>query len=173
MACQRASTGKAPGPDTIPNEVNKFLPEKAHDVIYSLFTIMAKKRCNPQKWCTSATKLIYKPNKKIPNDPANYRPIALMNCILKFWTSILTIIGTQTTESGGIFGDTADGFRSHRNIVDSISTLITMYEDAKLKKKKHIHRVLRLQRRIRRDGPPHTAPSTEGVWLPRLIHQHM
>ncbi len=67
MACQRTPTGKAPGPDTIPNEVIKFLPEKTHDVIYSLFTIMAKNSYIPQKWCTSATKLIYKPNTKDPN----------------------------------------------------------------------------------------------------------
>jgi hypothetical protein len=134
MACQRASTGKAPGPDTIPNEIIKFLPEKAHDVIYSLFTIMAKHSYTPRKWCTSATKLIYKPNKTDPNNPTNYRPIALMNCILKIWTSILTNIGTQIAETEGIFSDTADGFRSHRNIYDSISTHITMYEDAKISK---------------------------------------
>ena len=48
MACQRASTGKAPGPDTIPNEVNKFLPEKSHNVMYSLFTIMAIHSYTPQ-----------------------------------------------------------------------------------------------------------------------------
>jgi hypothetical protein len=58
-----------------------------------------------------------------------------MNCILKLWTSILTIIGTQRAESGGIFSVTAYGFRSHRNIYDSISTHITMYEDAKLSNK--------------------------------------
>ena len=68
MARQRASTGKAPGPDTIPDEVIKFLPEKAHDVIYSLFTIMAKNSYTPKKWCTSAAKLIYKPNKNDPNN---------------------------------------------------------------------------------------------------------
>jgi len=89
-----------------------------------------------QEWLktakTSATKLIYKPNKTDPNNPANYRPTPLMNCILKLWTSILTIIGTQTAESEGIFSDTSDGFRFHRNIYDSISTHITMYEDAKL-----------------------------------------
>ena len=83
MACQWVSTGKTPGPDTIPNEVIKFLPEKAHDVIYSLFIIMAKHSYTPENWCTSATKLIYKPSKKDPNNPANYRPIALMNCIPK------------------------------------------------------------------------------------------
>ncbi len=58
-----------------------------------------------------------------------------MNCILKIWVSILTIIGTQTAEAQGTFSDTADGFRSHRNIYDSISTPITMYEDPKLSKK--------------------------------------
>ena len=54
--------------------------------------------------------------------------------ILKIWTSILTIIGAQTAESEEVFGDTADGFRAHRTIYDSLSTLITMYEDAKLPK---------------------------------------
>jgi hypothetical protein len=58
-----------------------------------------------------------------------------MNCILKLWTSILTNIGTQTAESSGIFSDTANGFRSHRNIYDSLSTHITMYEDAKISKR--------------------------------------
>ena len=57
-----------------------------------------------------------------------------MNCILKLWTSILTSIETQTTESEGIFSDTAYGFRSHRNLYDSLSTHIMMYEDAKISK---------------------------------------
>jgi hypothetical protein len=135
MACQRASTGKAPGPDALPNEVLKYLPENAHDVIFTLFTIMARYSYTPKKWCTSATILIYKPNKKDPRNLAKYRPIALMNYILKIWTSILTIIGTQTAESVRIFSDTADGFRSHHIIYDNISTHITMYEDAKLSKK--------------------------------------
>ena len=96
---------------------------------------MAKYNYTPKKWCTSATKLIYKPNKTDPHNPSNYRPIALMNCILKIWTSILTSIGTQTAEAGGVFSDTADGFRSHRNIYDSLSTHVMMYEDAKISKR--------------------------------------
>ncbi len=58
-----------------------------------------------------------------------------MNCILRLWSSILTSIGTQTTESEDIFSDTADGFRSHRNIYDSLSAHIMMYEDAKISKR--------------------------------------
>jgi len=134
MACQRASTGKAPGPDTLPNEIIKFLRGTAHDLVYALSQSMAKHSYIPKKFCISATKLVYKPNKADPHNPKTYKPIARMNYILKIWTSILTTIGTQTAESEGIFSDTADGFRSHRNIYDSLSTHITMYEDAKITK---------------------------------------
>jgi len=58
-----------------------------------------------------------------------------MNCILKLWTSILTSIGTQTTEVEVIFSDTTDGFRSHRNIYDNLSTRIMIYEDLKISKR--------------------------------------
>jgi hypothetical protein len=98
---------------------------------------MARYSYTPKKWCTSATKLIYKPLKTDPHNPSNYRPIALMNCILKLWTSIFASIETQPAESEGIFSDTVDGFRSHTNIHDSLSTHILMYpyEDAKISKR--------------------------------------
>ena len=123
-ACHKASAGKAPGPVAIPNEILKHLPVSAYDLLCLLFRLMARYSYAPKKWCISATKLIYKPSKTDPHNPSNYRPIALMNGILKLWTSILTSIGNQTTESEGIFTDTADGFRSHRNIYDNLSTHI-------------------------------------------------
>jgi len=57
-ACHKASAGKAPGPDTVPNEILKYLTESAHVLIFKLFQIMAKHSYTPKKWCTSATKLI-------------------------------------------------------------------------------------------------------------------
>jgi len=127
--------GKALGPDAIPNESLKHLPDSAHDLLYLMFRLMARYSYTPKKLCTSATKLIYKPNKTDPHNPSNYRPIDLMHCMLKLWISILTSIGAQTTESGGVCSDTADGFRSHRNIYDSLSTHIMMHEDAKISKR--------------------------------------
>ena len=73
-----------------------------------------------------------------PHNPSNYIHIALLNCVLKLWTSILTSIGTQITEAEGIFSDIVDGFRSHGNIYDSLSTHIMVYEGVKLSKK-HIY----------------------------------
>ena len=93
---------------------------------------MAKQSYTFKKWCISVTKQIYKPNKTDPHNPTIYRAIALMNCILKICTSILATIGLQTAESEGVFRDTADEFRDHRNIYDSLSTHITLYGDAKL-----------------------------------------
>ena len=104
---------------------------------------MAKHSYTHNKYRISATTLIYKPNRPDPHNPTNCRPIALMKCILKIWTSILITIGTQMAESEGVFSDTADGFRSHRSIYDSLSTHISMYEDAKLSQKKHIYNMLR------------------------------
>ena len=62
-ALARTSIGKAPGPDTIPNEIIKYLPEEVHDLIYSLFRLMAQLRYTPATWCSSATCLLFKPHK--------------------------------------------------------------------------------------------------------------
>jgi hypothetical protein len=83
---------------------------------------MEKYNYTPKKWFRSATCLLYKPNKKDPHNIAYYRPIALMNGILKLWTSILTNVGSPWAEAHCILRYTADGFRQHRNIYDSLST---------------------------------------------------
>jgi hypothetical protein len=99
---------------------------------------MAKHIYTPRELFKSATCLLYKPNKKDPHNIAYYRPIALINGILKIWTSILTNTSSPWSEAQGLFSDTTDGFRRHRKIYDSLSTHIMMYEDAKLSRK-HIY----------------------------------
>jgi hypothetical protein len=63
LVCQRATPRKAPGPDAIPNEIIKYFPDAAHNMIFQLFRLMATHSYTPKKWCTCATKLIYNPNK--------------------------------------------------------------------------------------------------------------
>jgi hypothetical protein len=119
------STGKASGLDALPNEIIKVLRYIAHGPIFTLFKAMAKHSYTFKKWCPIATILICKPNKAELHNPANYRPITLMNCILKLRT-ILATIGIDSTKSEGVHSDVADGFRTHRNTYDSLSTKITM-----------------------------------------------
>ena len=91
---------------------------------------MAKHNYIQIEWYISAACLLYKKN---PHNITIFRPIALMNGILKLWNFILTSIGSPWAEAQGIISDTVDGFRRHRKIWDSLSTHIMMYEaDAKM-----------------------------------------
>ena len=126
--------GKAAGPDKIPNEIIKNLPENAKQAIYSFFLLMAKAAYTPQDWNIAATCLIYKPNKPDPTRCDYYRPISLMNCILKLWTATLQKSGSEYTDSLSIFSNNQDGFRARRKIYDTLMTQIHLFEDAKLHK---------------------------------------
>ncbi len=81
---------------------------------------MAKHNYTPREWCKSKTCLFYKPKKKNPCNSAQYKPLALINGILKLWTSILTNIGSPRAEAQGIFSDNADGLRRHIKIYDNL-----------------------------------------------------
>ena len=52
--------GKAPGPDGIPNEMLKHLPEGVHQVIHKLFILMWMTGTMPKAWKESQTVLLHK-----------------------------------------------------------------------------------------------------------------
>ena len=53
-------TGKAPGPDGIPNEIIKFLPPATRSALFSLLSLLARKSYTPHEWCNSTTCLLHK-----------------------------------------------------------------------------------------------------------------
>jgi hypothetical protein len=123
-------TGKAPGPDGIPNEIIKFLPPETRSALFSLLCLLAHKSYTPPEWCHSTTCLLHK--KGDPTLLDNYRPIALMKNLLKLWTALIKDAGSKYTETNGILSDQHDGFRKHPSIHDALSPIIMMMEDAKL-----------------------------------------
>jgi hypothetical protein len=62
----------------------------------------------------------------------NYRPIALMNNLLKLWSALIKDAGSKYAETHGILSDQQDGFRQHRSIHNALSSVIMTMEDAKL-----------------------------------------
>ena len=127
--------GKAPGPDGINNEILRNLPDRMHSIIFELFTILYEHEYTPPAWCRSATCLIFKPSKPDPTNPDFYRPIALMNTVLKLWTGTLHRMGSTHAEALGILRVCQDGFRHGRKIYDNLSTHIAMLEDAKVNRR--------------------------------------
>ena len=86
QAVHRLKSNKSPGNDQVMNEyIFSTLS------IFFLFT----QTCSifdagvvPEEWLTGIVKLIYK-NKGDPHFPDNYRPITLLRCMGKLFTSIL------------------------------------------------------------------------------------
>ena len=135
--------GKTPGPDCVPNELLKILPEGWHDTIHSLFQIMWITGTTPEAWKVSVTSLLYK--KGDPYLVANYRPIGLANALYKLWTSNVAYVTLHHAlrhkiihrcQEGGILGrDTRRQLQNHINIIsDAFHTnqdLFVLYVDFK------------------------------------------
>jgi hypothetical protein len=96
-------TGKAPGPDVIPNEIIKFLPLETRSALFSLLSLLDHKAFTPPEWCHSTTCLLHKRGNPTLLD--NYRPIALMNNLLKLRTAIIKDACSKYAESHGILSD--------------------------------------------------------------------
>jgi len=120
-AATRAPKGNAPGSDPITNELIKHLPKSTHTLLYTLFRVMEEIQLLYTNGVVQKRHLpTIQTEKKDSHNRASYRPIALMNGILKLWTSILTNIGSPWAEAQGILSDTSDGFRRHRKIYNSL-----------------------------------------------------
>ena len=72
---------KQPGPDDIPNELLKILPESTLRTIHKLIVIMWITGHTPSEWTESWTVELPKEGKD-PTDPkGGYRPVGLVNSL--------------------------------------------------------------------------------------------
>ena len=78
---------------------------------------------------------IYK-NKGETSDPQNYRPITLLSCIGKLFTSILNNRLTLFIDENNVLSENEDGFRKNYSTVDHAFTLNSIIELLKHYKKK-------------------------------------
>ena len=83
------SNGTAPRPDWIPNELLKMFYK--HDdfktILLKLFNVCLTKKRTPNSWKNSLIFTIYK--KGNPNNPLNYKPIALLPTIYKIYNMLI------------------------------------------------------------------------------------
>ena len=110
---RRMPRGKAPGPDGVPAEILKAMPQNFHTSLLLIYQCMARDGYTPTQWMTSHTCLIYK--KSDPTVLDNYRPIALAMFVYKLWTNIVADIASNFTEFHKILSPTAEGFRKRRS----------------------------------------------------------
>ena len=128
LCLKKCGKGKATGPDNIPGELIKNMPQDFHDALFLVFTLLARSRTTPTSWLQSKTVLIYKKGDPCVMD--NYRPIALANHLYKIWTAVIAQILTEFAEHNNILSDTQEGYRKGRSTNRAVAHLQLLLEDA-------------------------------------------
>ena len=118
-AVKNLKNNKASGYDQVLNEHIKSTMPIMLNIYEKLFNLILDTGCFPSSWTTGIIKPVYK-NKGNKPEPQNFRPITLVSCFSKLFTSILiNRLNTYVTESFILKRNQA-GFRKNFSTVDNI-----------------------------------------------------
>jgi endonuclease/exonuclease/phosphatase family metal-dependent hydrolase len=122
-ALKKSKTNKASGPDGIPSEFFKNLPQSGKLTMLELFNKIWLEENFPDDWSESTTLMIHKKGDSM--SPMNYRPITLLNCVMKIFMQLLTTRLTNWAVKNNILPEEQAGFRRKRGCDDQIFNLTT------------------------------------------------
>ncbi|UYV69461.1 hypothetical protein LAZ67_6003664 [Cordylochernes scorpioides] len=126
-------SNKACGPNGIPNEVLKTLPDSYILLLKQLYNSVMTTGKYPAIWTNSTIHPIFKNGYK--NSPSNYQGIALINNVSKLFTSILRSRLEEWVEGRRVIPENQAGFRKGRSCIDHIFTLTTLIQLSLRKKR--------------------------------------
>ena len=118
---------KSCGIDSIVNEHLKSLSHIIAPPLVNIFNLVFDSGIIPESWTLGMIKPIYK-NKGCKSDPANYRPITLISCLGKLFTSILNERLQKYADEHDLINDCQSGFRKGYSTVDNIFILHSLIE---------------------------------------------
>ena len=121
--------------DNILNEYIKSTKNLLLPLYLKLFNSVLDTGFIPDTWLEGTIIPIYK-NKGDPKDPNNYRPITILSCLGKLFTSILNNRLTTFLEENNILNENQAGFRKHYSCSDHIFTLHALINILKRRKQK-------------------------------------
>ena len=126
---------KTCGEDRVINEYIKSTSNLFVHIYEELFNLIFDTGILPDVWLLGNIKPIYK-NKGNPLDPKNFRPITILSCLGKLFTSILNERLRKFSEEALLLNENQFGFRKSYSTTDSIFSLFSFFEILKTKKKK-------------------------------------
>ena len=126
--CESIKTGKAVGPDFIPNEVLK--QEGLRRLLLNFTNMCFINNVLPSIWRKAKISPIPKSSTKDTCVPLNYRGISLLSCI-KLYSTLLNIRLTDHCEQNGYIVDEQNSFRSKRSCQDHVYVLSTVIRHRK------------------------------------------
>ena len=131
---RKLKNSKSPGLDNILNEYIKLTKERMLPLYTTLFNIILNTGNIPEQWLIGIIKPIYK-NKGESTDSSNYRPITLLSCLGKLFTSLLSERLNEYVEENVILQENQAGFRKNYSTLDHIFSLHALIELMAFEKK--------------------------------------
>ena len=129
--------GKAPGFDSISNEMLQCFLEARPDILRRVFNSILNNPRVIEKWSISMINPLHKAGSKM--DPDNYRGISLLSCFSKFFTAILNLRLTQYAIDTNIFSRSQLGFMAGCRTADALFILNNLIEYYCKKKGEYIY----------------------------------
>lgn len=126
---------KSPGIDNILNEHIKSSIHIMMPIYQKLFNLIFDTGAVPDTWLVGDILPIYKKKGDVKS-PENYRPITLLSCLGKLFTSIINNRLSAFAEDNNIITDTQAGFRKGYSTVDNIFIINCLTDIFKSQKKK-------------------------------------
>lgn len=124
-ACTHLKSGKAPGPDGLPNEVVKRALLEQEEYCLRVFNRHIGEGTFPRVWKDARLVLIEKPKKEQSN-VAGYRPICLMGNIGKVYERLINQRLIEELDQGVGLHEEQYGFRKGRSTTDAIARILKL-----------------------------------------------
>lgn len=121
--------------DSILNEHLKASKSVMSDIFVKLFNAILDAGYFPSQWGVGVIKPIYK-NKCLKSDPKNYRPISLVSCFSKLFTSIINERLNKFAEENDVINSNQAGFRKGFSTTDNLFVLYALIIFLEKSKKK-------------------------------------
>lgn len=134
-AIRAAKNNKASGDDKVINEYIAASFSSMGEIYVTLFNLVFDSGIVPEEWLKGIIIPIYK-NKGGKLEPKNYRPVTLLSCLGKIFTSVLNSRLNKFIEENSILNENQAGFRSGYSTNDHIFSLYALFELLTMKKKK-------------------------------------
>ena len=134
-AIRKLNNGKAPGPDRILIEYIKTTSQLLLPLYEMFFNCILDTGHFPEQWSVGCIYPIYK-NKGDRTDAQNYRPITILSCLGKVFTSILNSRINDYLEESMLLSENQAGFRQQYSTTDHVFSLYALVELLKLQEQK-------------------------------------
>ena len=134
VAINELKNNKSAGIDNIKNEHITCTSCQMILIYTKLFNLIFDTAIIPDSWSVGVIKTIYK--KGDPTLPQNYRPITILSCLGKLFTSVINNRLNEYAEKFNVIESCQAGFRKSHSTADNIFIIKSLIDIAKANKSK-------------------------------------